>query len=134
MTDFFHISIFFWIDPSFSHRTVTPGSDSARAPLQPVHESCPIFPLFTQKESPQLLCSHCNSLLCLPVLAQGCIPSADPTLPWTFSPCCPSRTALARQGAAWSWGKWSVHAGSCPTLTSHPSLSRFTPSLCLPKL
>lgn len=46
-------------------------------------------------------------------------PPEDSAPPWTFSPCCPWRTALARQGAAWSWGKWPVHAGSCPVLTSH---------------
>lgn len=99
-----------------------------------MHGSCPVFPLSTQAESPQLLRSHCSSLLRLPVSAQGCIHPADPKPPRTFSPCCPCRTALARQGAAWSWGKCSVHAGSYPVPTSHPlALSRFTPSLCLPK-
>lgn len=75
-------------------------------------------------------CCALTAILSFPLQFQH-IPPADPTLPWTFSPC---RTALARQRAEWSWGKWSVHAGSCPILTSHPSLSRFTPSLCLPKL
>lgn len=59
----------------------------------------------------------------------------SPIPAWSFSPCCPCRTALARQGAEWSWGKCSVHPGSYLLLTNHPlALCRFTASPCLPKL
>lgn len=53
MTEFFHISIFildfFWT--SFWHRTVTSGSDSAPATLQPVNDTAPFFHSLHRKKA-----------------------------------------------------------------------------------
>lgn len=70
MTEFLYLHFSFGlIHPFYTEQLHT---DSAPATLQPMHDSGPVFPLSAQKESPQPLCCHCHSLLCLP--AQGCIP------------------------------------------------------------
>ena len=131
---------FFWTDRSFSHRTVTSGSDNAPATPQPVGDSCPIFPPPPQKESKPL---------------NRCARAADCSFTSQFQ----RKAASARQtqscdrpsshaplaGQPWQAGEQRRPRGNCRsvlgatlpqlTLTSSPlTSSRFIPSLCLPEL